>query len=165
MFGASAGAALYRRRMLEQLGGFHEPFFVFLEDADLAWRARMSGWRTLYVPGAVVHHAHSATAGHNSPFKHYHVGRNRIWLLARNADAAHLRRWAVPILGYELAYVAYATVTDRTLAPLRGRVRGLLDWRRQRRLGAPGRKPVELGQAQGVRRALARRRAWAPRDG
>src|SRR5207237_3331957 len=57
VFGACGGAAMYRGEMLEQLGGLDESFVFGLEDADLAWRAQMRGWRCLYVPDAVVFHA------------------------------------------------------------------------------------------------------------
>lgn len=158
VFGVSAGAALYRRAMLEAIGGFDDSFFVFLEDVDVAWRARMAGWRSLYAPAAVVHHHHSATATHTSPFKHFHVGRNRMRLLAKNADGAHLRRYGVAIAAYELAYVAYACAVDRTLAPLRGRLLGLTEWRACRRAAA--RRPVHLAPVRGVRAAIDRRAAW-----
>jgi GT2 family glycosyltransferase len=61
VFGACAGAALYRREMLQEIGLFDEDFFAYLEDVDLAWRARRLGWRCLYVPTARVLHRHSAT--------------------------------------------------------------------------------------------------------
>jgi hypothetical protein len=54
VFGASAGAALYRCAMLEALGGFDERFFAYLEGVDLAWRAQIAGWRCVYVPSARV---------------------------------------------------------------------------------------------------------------
>lgn len=159
VFGASGGAALYRRDMLRRIGGFDDSFFVFLEDVDVAWRARMEGWRCLYVPAAVVHHHHSATAGHASSFKHFHVGLNRMRLLAKNADTRHLVRYGPAITAYELGYVAYACAADRTLAPLRGRVLGLRQWFAYRRAGHR-RRPVELARPDGVRGALARRAAW-----
>ena len=60
VFGASGAAALYRRPMLEEvsLGGeyFDEDFFTYREDADLAWRAQLLGWKALYVPHAVASH-------------------------------------------------------------------------------------------------------------
>jgi len=160
VFGASAGAALYRRTMLEELGGFDASFFAFLEDVDLAWRASMRGWRCLYVPGAVVHHWHSATAGHCSAFKYFHVGRNRIRLLAKHVSTAHLLRYGLWMLWYDICYVAYTAVVDRTSAPLRGRLAGLHEWRRYRRSGAADRRPVELAPTLGLRRALRRRSVW-----
>jgi len=159
VFGASAGAALYRRTMLEQIGGFDVSFFVCREDVDVAWRARMAGWRCLYAPAAVVHHHHSATASHASAFKHFHVGRNRVRLLAKNADARHLLRYGLAIAAYELVYVAYACVADRTLAPLRGRAGALREWPAYRRAGR-ARTPIELAPVRGVRAALGRRAAW-----
>jgi GT2 family glycosyltransferase len=97
VFGASGGAALYRDSMLDEIGGFDTSFFLFVEDADVAWRAHMGGWRCLYAPAAVVHHRHSATVGHRSSIKHYHVGRNRVRLLAKNADSSLLIRYGAAI--------------------------------------------------------------------
>jgi GT2 family glycosyltransferase len=161
VFGASAGAALYNRALLTELGGPDESFFAFLEDADLAWRARMRGWRSFYAPGALVHHWHSATARHNSPFKHFLVGRNRVRLLAKNATAWHLALYAPAAILYDLAYVAYAVCADRTLAPLRGRLAGVREWRAYRRAGTDERRPVTLDRTRGIRAALRRRAAWA----
>jgi GT2 family glycosyltransferase len=160
VFGASGGAALLRRSMLDELGGLDESFFFALEDVDLAWRARMAGWRALYAPGAVVWHHHGTTGRHTSAFKHLHVGRNRVRMLAKNAAGAHLRRYGLAIALYDLAYVLYAVIADRTLAPLAGRLRGLREWRAYRRVGEEGRRPVELEPVRGFRAALGRRRAW-----
>ena len=160
VFGASGGAALLRRRMLDELGGLDPSFFFALEDADLAWRARMGGWRAVCAPSAVVRHHHGASGRHASAFKHYHVGLNRIRMLAKNAAPEQLRRYGAAIVAYEIAYVAYAVVADRTLAPLRGRLRGLREWRAYRRHGEPGRRPVALEPVRGLRGALRRRAAW-----
>lgn len=160
VFGACGGAALHRRAMLDQVGGMDETYFFALDDADLAWRAQMAGWRCLYVPGAVVHHHHGATTAHGSDVKYFHVGLNRVRTLAKNADSRMLRRYGLAALGYDLAYVAYAAATDRTLAPLRGRLRGLREWRAYRRAGGM-RRPVELAPVTGLRAALGRRAAWS----
>jgi GT2 family glycosyltransferase len=159
VFGACAGAALYRRAMLDEIGGFDESFFFHLDDVDVAWRARMQGWRCLYAPDAVVRHHHGATMAHGSSLKYFHVGLNRMRTLAKNADKRQLWRYGLAMIAYDLAYVAFVAVTDRTLAPLRGRVRGMREWRRYREAGAP-RRPVELAPARGPRAALARRAAW-----
>lgn len=160
VFGACGGGALYRRAMLTDIGGIDESFFIFLEDADVAWRAQMRGWRSLYVPSAVVHHHHSATTGHGSSFKYFHVGLNRVRMLAKNAHSRQLRRYGLQMLVYDLGYVTYAAAFDRTLAPLRGRIQGLREWRAYRR-GVTERTPIELAPVGGVRRALRRHRGWA----
>jgi GT2 family glycosyltransferase len=160
VFGACGGAALYRRAMLDAIGGIDGRIFLYLDDVDVGWRATMAGWRTLYAPDAVVWHHHSATTRHGSAFKYFHVGRNRVRLLARNADTGHLVRRGAAILLYDLGYVAYVAVMDRTLAPLRGRIAGLKEWRALRAEGAALRRPVRLAPRQGFGAALRRRRVW-----
>ena len=160
VFGASACVALYRRAMLDAIGGFDASFFAFGEDADVAWRARMAGWSALYVPAGVAYHHGSATAGEASPAKYFLVGRNRMRLLAKNAPAAQLARWGWAMALYDVAYVLFVAVTDRTLAPLRGRLAGLREWRRFRRAGAAARRPVPLAPPTGALGAWRQRRAY-----
>ena len=151
VFGASAGAALYRRAMLEE---FDESFFAYFE--DVAWRARMRGWRSVYVPTAVVRHQLSRTAVQGSPFKYFWTGRNRTRVLARNATAAQLVRFGLFMLAFDLAAVGFVLVRDRSLAPVRGRIDGLRSWRADRRAGAPCRCDVGLAVFLGLGAALRR---------
>ena len=72
-------ACAYRRTMLDEVGGFDEIYFCYLEDLDLGMRAQLAGWKCWYVPTAAVRHHKSATAGNYSKFKAFHVERNRIW--------------------------------------------------------------------------------------
>jgi GT2 family glycosyltransferase len=160
VFGACGGAALYRRAMLDDIGRFDGEYFLYLDDADVAWRSRMAGWRALYVPEALVWHHHSATTRHGSSFKYFHVGRSRVRLLAKNADRRHLLRYGAQIVAYDLAYVAFVVVADRSLAPLRGRLAGLREWRAVRARFSERRRPVQLDRRQGLGAALQRRRAW-----
>jgi GT2 family glycosyltransferase len=76
----SACAALYQRRMLEEVGFFDDAFFAYCEDADLGLRCRLAGWKALLALEAVVLHKYSETAGSFSPFKIYLVERNHYWL-------------------------------------------------------------------------------------
>jgi GT2 family glycosyltransferase len=149
VFGASACVALYRRAMLDAIGGFDESFFAFGEDADVAWRARMAGWSALYTPASVAYHHGSATAGDASPGKYFLVGRNRMRLLAKHAPGGQLARWGWAMALYDLAYVGFVAATDRTLAPLHGRVAGLREWRRYRCAGAAARRPIALAAPTG----------------
>ncbi|MGI8857370.1 MAG: glycosyltransferase family 2 protein [Thermomicrobiales bacterium] len=120
IFGPSAGAALYRRAALDDVGLFDPAFFMYLEDADLAWRLRLRRWSTVTVPDAIIRHAVSATAGYGSPRKVYYLARNRWWCIAKNMPGALLRECAVPIARYDAAAFAYAMATgDR--ASLMGR--------------------------------------------
>jgi len=160
VFGASAALALYRRAMLDVVGGFDDSFVAYLEDADLAWRARMAGWRCLLAPAAVGVHRHSSTLGHGSKTKHLYVGRNRVRMLAKNASGRRLRRKLVAIVAYDALYVGYAAVVERTLAPLVGRLQGIGDWRAYRRSGRRRRHELALSRPPGVLAALRRARVY-----
>lgn len=131
IFGPCAGAALYRRVMLDEVGLFDEDFFAYLEDVDLAWRARIAGWRCLYVPQARVLHHHSATGHEGSPFKSFHLGRNKVWVLLKNYPFRQLGLMALLAWGYDFAAVFYAGVARKDVHALRGRLAG---WLRARRM-------------------------------
>ncbi|MGD0668389.1 MAG: glycosyltransferase family 2 protein [Bryobacteraceae bacterium] len=90
----SGSAALYRRAMLEEIGGFDDHFFLYCEDTDLGLRARWRGWKCLYSPLAVVEHHYSHSAGEASPLKACLVERNRLFVLAKNFPARML--WLAP---------------------------------------------------------------------
>ena len=83
VFIPSGCAALYRREMLEEIGLFDEDFFLYLDDVDIGLRARLAGWKCIYVPDAIVYHKYSATTEPYSPLKAYLVERNRIWIVIK----------------------------------------------------------------------------------
>ena len=85
VFSACAGAAIYERRIFDEIGGFDEAHFAYLEDVDVCWRARIAGYRSIYVPNAVVRHVGSATSGSiYNEFKVRHSSRNSIYLIYKN---------------------------------------------------------------------------------
>ena len=73
-------AALYRRKMLDHIGGFDEDFFAYGDDAELGLRARIAGWRCLYTPAAVVRHHRGSTLGKDSARRLELIERNRLLL-------------------------------------------------------------------------------------
>jgi len=79
----SGAAALYRRRMFDEIGLFDEYHFAYGDDIDIGIRGRLAGWRCVFVPGAVVYHMYSATTGKYSPMKLYLVERNRLWIVLK----------------------------------------------------------------------------------
>jgi GT2 family glycosyltransferase len=84
VFGPCAGAALYRRSMLDEIGLFDEDFFLYMEDVDLAFRARLAGWKCVYNPSAKVIHEHGGTAGLGSDISIYFGIRNTFWYIIKN---------------------------------------------------------------------------------
>ncbi|MEP7365426.1 MAG: glycosyltransferase family 2 protein [Acidobacteriota bacterium] len=76
-------ACLYRREMIEEIGGFDEDFFAYADDAELGLRARIAGWGCIYVPTAVVRHHRGATLGLANLRRLELIERNRILLVAK----------------------------------------------------------------------------------
>jgi len=92
VFGFCGAAALLRREAIEDVGAFDESFFMYYEDTDLSWRLRLRGWNVQYDPRAVVEHGHSRTAGEWSDFFLFHVDRNRLLMVLKNAPAPLVAR-------------------------------------------------------------------------
>ena len=127
VFGACGGAAAYRRALWEQLGGFDERLFMYLEDVDLAWRAQDAGWTCVFAPEARVYHHLSATGG--GEIASYYVGRNTILLHRWRLTPAQWRRqWRAILAGHgRVAWEALrAWRGEAARARLRGVCHGLL---------------------------------------
>ena len=157
VFGASGGAAVYSRKLIDDIGELDEGFEFGLEDADFAWRARMRGWRCMYLPSAVIFHDVGGTVPYGSERRFLQAGRNRIRLVVKNADRRMLVRYGLLMIAYDLAYVVAAAARYRTAAPLRGRWHSVRRWRAIRAAGRPGRRAVPLAPVMGIRAALERR--------
>ena len=83
VFFPSGCAAIYRKEMLDIIGFFDPDFFAYGDDTDLGMKARIAGWKCIYVPKSVVYHHSSAASGKYSPLKAYLVERNRLWVLIK----------------------------------------------------------------------------------
>ena len=85
VFSACAGASIYRKSILDEIGYFDEMHFAYLEDMDLSFRARLRGYIIGFEPKAKVYHLGSATSGskYNS-FKVRLAARNNIYLIYKN---------------------------------------------------------------------------------
>jgi GT2 family glycosyltransferase len=104
VFGASAAAALYRREMIEDVsvgGEFFDPdFFAYREDADVAWRAQLLGWRCLYTPSAIAHHVRTVTPENRRTVPaalNMHSVKNRFLMRIKNATFGLYRRYWLPM--------------------------------------------------------------------
>lgn len=91
VFSSCAGAAIYRKTILDEIGCFDENFFAYLEDIDISYRARIFGYKNYYSHKAKVYHIGSATSGsrHNS-FKVRLAARNNIFLIYKNMTIIQL---------------------------------------------------------------------------
>ena len=127
VFGPCGGAAAYRREAWQQAGGFDPALWMYMEDADLAWRLQRLGWRSIYAPDARIYHQLSATGG--GVLASYYTGRNTLWVIARNWPGALLRRHWRAIVGAQLR-IAWDALRawrgEASRARLRGQAAGLV---------------------------------------
>jgi GT2 family glycosyltransferase len=79
----SGAAALYARRMLDDVGLFEERLFLYGDDAELGLRGRIAGWTCAFAPRAVAYHHYSRSVGSYSRLKAFYVERNRVLVLLR----------------------------------------------------------------------------------
>jgi GT2 family glycosyltransferase len=91
VFGATAAAALYRREMIEDVAVkgefFDHDFFVYREDADVAWRHQLLGWRCLYTPYARAYHVRNVLPGNRRALPaeiNMHSVKNRFLMRIKN---------------------------------------------------------------------------------
>jgi GT2 family glycosyltransferase len=142
VFGACAGAALYRREALLEVGAFDERYFAYLEDVDLALKLRLAGWGCRYEPALAMHVGEGSS--HQLPDAHYFlVERNTLLLVGKWFPV----RW-LPMVAYRQAsWLVDAARNRRLRAQLRGLRAGLglaLRAAGERRGRGPSRVSVEL---------------------
>ena len=85
IFSSCAGAALYRKSVLEEIGLFDDDFFAYVEDIDLAYRSQIYGYKNYFCPNSIVYHYGSATSGSRyNEFKIRLAARNNVFLIYKN---------------------------------------------------------------------------------
>ncbi len=99
VFGPCGAAMMIRRDVFEALGGFDEDYFCYVEDVDLAYRARLSGHRAIQVRSANVVHVGYASSGGRSDFATYHGVRNRLMTFIKNTPLP----WLVVLVPFHIA--------------------------------------------------------------
>ena len=119
VFGASAAAALYRRAMIDDVaidGEFFDPdFFAYREDADVAWRALLFGWRCIYTPEATAYHVRTVTPGNRRSVPaviNMHSVKNRFLMRIKNATPGIYRRFWLPMTLRDLVVVGGALLWE-----------------------------------------------------
>jgi len=122
VFGACAGAALYRREMLDEIGFFDPGFFVIFEDSDLSFRAQLGGWKCLFVPEAVVLHDVGVALRKLGALSTVHAVRNDKAVMVKNAPLSVILRHLPCVLFGEAVSLAYHLRTGRFGAYLRGNI-------------------------------------------
>ncbi|HEX5502392.1 MAG TPA: glycosyltransferase family 2 protein [Thermomicrobiales bacterium] len=126
IFGVDGACGAYRRAMLDDVAlpgadrpeYFDEDFVIYREDVDLAWRAQLYGWDSVYTPAALAYHARTFHVGRGRRAIPAHLKRHAVkngWLLlVKNADAAGLLRDLPFVLPYQLKILAGLAAVERS---------------------------------------------------
>ena len=125
VFCPSGGATFYKREVFEEVGLFDEDFFIYYEEVDLAFRARLAGWRCLYVPRAVLFHHHAWSLGHESSSKIFLLERNKILTILKNWPLKQMIYYAPLIVTYDLLADGYYLFKKNDLSRLKAKFSAL----------------------------------------
>ena len=93
IFGACAGAAMYRRAVFDDIGLFDEDLFMWYEDVDLSFRAQLAGYSCTYVPTAIVYHIGGGTASPSNKLHLHFCSRNQVLVMVKNLPDPLRRRY------------------------------------------------------------------------
>jgi len=142
VFGTSGAAGFYRRTALESAkistGYFDSDFFLYREDADLAWRLQNLGWKCLYVPEAVAYHRRRNLPERRSampPQVNMHSVKNRFLLRINNQSPAECLVTLLPTLARDAVVVGACLTIERSSLPAFSWL-----WRNRKRLWAKRRE-------------------------
>ncbi len=134
---ACAAASAYPRTAFEQVGGFDEEFFAYMEDLDLDMRLQLAGFPFLYLPQAIVRHVGSGSTGYRSDFATYYGHRNLIWAFVKNMPGYLFYLLLPAHLFYNLLYLLAGTFMPSGKALFRGKrdaLKGLLPILKKRQI-------------------------------
>jgi len=109
VFSACGGAAIYRKRILEEIGLFDEAHFAYLEDVDIGFRARIHGYRNYYEPSArVVHYGSASSGSRYNAWKTSLAAANSVYVIAKNMPPLQIL-WNLPFLlaGFFLKFLFF----------------------------------------------------------
>ena len=109
IFSSCAGAAMYKKSLLEKMGLFDDNFFAYMEDVDLAIRSRINGYKNLLCPHAIVYHIGSATSGSRyNEFKVRLAARNNVWVVYKNLPIPlKIINFIFLFVGFSIKYVFF----------------------------------------------------------
>lgn len=119
IFGCCAGAALYKKRALEDIkideDYFDSDFFAYYEDFDLALRLRWAGWSAWYCPKSVVYHHKGGTESALSDFTVYHNWRNYTLNLFKNMPSKFIFSHFYLILLSEISQIGISLLRKKPI--------------------------------------------------
>jgi len=149
VFGVSGAILFCKREMIEDLkvGGefLDEDFFAYREDADLAWRAQLRGWKAVYEPGASARHCRAVLPARRRELEsmiNYHSVKNRYLMRTKNMDWAVWRKCFPYLWLRDSGILAYMSLRERSSLAALSQVRQLRSQTREKRRVIQGSRTV-----------------------
>ena len=121
VFGSSASASFYRKKVLNKVGLFDKDLFTYYEDVDMNWRFKLAGWKCIYVPNAIVYHHHAGTLDDYNPIKIFYLHRNKLYVILKNYPLKLLNYYLKIIIKNELLFFRLS-VREKNLAGIKGQL-------------------------------------------
>jgi GT2 family glycosyltransferase len=115
IFYACFAATLVKREVLKKVGLLDPRFFVYFEDADFCWRARLSGYKVMYIPKSKVYHIRGATAKRVSRLGLFHKRKNKLAILIINHELGNLLKTLPVVISSYFVGFFFGVVTTRKL--------------------------------------------------
>ncbi len=137
IFWAPMTAAMFHRRVFEQVGLLDLRFESYYEDVEFGVRCALAGIAGVYEPALVATHLGKTTLGKSSRRVYFYTARNQVYLLALHYPASTLRRFAWPIIWGQTLSLFAAAKQRNFLAALRGKWAALRAWRSLRASFSP----------------------------
>jgi len=125
VFSAHGSSMLVKKKMLDDVGLLDADFFMSNEETDLAWRARLRGWKCVYAPKAVIYHVGSGSCKHLTDLVIYHLERNRLYLIMKNMGLSSILIYSPHLVVYELLAILHS-ILGLSAVRLKARVDALL---------------------------------------
>ncbi|UCC33243.1 MAG: glycosyltransferase family 2 protein [Candidatus Bathyarchaeota archaeon] len=163
VFAASLAACIVKREVFDEVGGFDEDYFIYDDDTDFCWRARLLGYRVVFVPTARANHSGQIAQG-VKPRKLFHGVKNRGYTLLKNYELGNLW-WRICIyyVVMLLCGITFALLLDlgKAHASLRGLTDMLVNLRKiwRKRMGVQSSRRVKDRDL--FERRLLRKDLWA----
>ncbi|NLW32992.1 MAG: glycosyltransferase family 2 protein [Fibrobacter sp.] len=115
VIGANGASSIFRKTLINSIGGFDERFFAYHEDCDISMRAFLSGWKCLYVPEAVIFHKEGSSLKKKNKIFRYYLERNRIWFLYKYFPLSFLLKHLLNLVFWELRVFRTMVLKEHTI--------------------------------------------------
>ena len=92
IFWATGACCMINAKLFHKIGGFDIQFFAHMEEIDLCWRLKNTGYTIWYTPRSVVYHVGGGTLPQSSPYKTYLNYRNNLLMMYKNLTPGKRRK-------------------------------------------------------------------------